>query len=148
MQVQRSNACTNIIGAPPRGTPTLRRVLLSIHDIYIAPAWYLYTSATVHRYSQYLEVTYFEKKIQKKVLRALAVFQVHVLRVLQVLVLIVWTVDTSGLAVSRGLLLWILPILIKYSGFCTAGTASTGNISSVGTASTRSSEILSMCPIY
>ena len=42
-------------------------------------------------------------------------------------------------AVIRGSLLqlWILPVLPSISRFCTAGTASTGSISSVGTARTR-----------
>ena len=67
------------------------------------------------------------------------------------------TADTSGLAVFRGSLLWILPVL----GYCinrgfwllVEGVASTGSLSSVGnarTASTRSycTKILSICLVY
>ena len=70
--------------------------------------------------------------------------------------------DTSGLAVLRGSLLWILPILTSsISGLSTSGTASTvlqvlyckyctGSISFVGTASiasTRSTKTLSTFPV-
>ena len=56
-------------------------------------------------------------------------------------VLYVRTANTSGLAVFRGSLLWILPVLLSMSGFCAAGNAastSIGSISSVGTARTAS----------
>ena len=43
--------------------------------------------------------------------------------------------DASRLAVIRGSLLRILPVLGSVSGFCAVSTASTASISSVGTAS-------------
>ena len=47
--------------------------------------------------------------------------------------------NTSGLAVFRGSLRRILPVLPSISWFCTAGTRSTGSISSGGTATNSAS---------